>query len=188
MRKLVLIMMMCLAALSSYSCAQSDKPVTQVSGKKILVAYFSWGGTTKRLAEEIASLTGGDLFSIETVTPYPTDYTPCTEVAKEELEKGIRPPLKDVVKNMDDYDIVFVGCPVWWHTAPMAIWSFLESKEYNLKGKIIVPFCTYAATYRDETLAKIVELTPDSEHLKGFGSTGSTSGAKGWLKEIGIIK
>ena len=170
MRKLVLIMMMCLAALSSYSCAQSDEPVTQVSGKKILVAYFSWGGT------------------IETVTPYPTDYTPCTEVAKEELEKGIRPPLKDVVKNMDDYDIVFVGCPVWWHTAPMAIWSFLESKEYNLKGKIIVPFCTYAATYRDETLAKIVELTPDSEHLKGFGSTGSTSGAKGWLKEIGIIK
>lgn len=91
MRKLVLIMMMCLAALSSYSCAQSDEPVTQVSGKKILVAYFSWGGTTKRLAEEIASLTGGDLFSIEIVTPYPTDYTPCTEVAKEELEKGIRP-------------------------------------------------------------------------------------------------
>lgn len=192
MKKLVLTVLMCLVALSSYSCARNDEPATLESGKtdvpanekRILVAYFSWGGTTKRLAEEIASLTGGDLFSIEIVTPYPTEYTPYTEVAKEEVDKGIRPPLKSVVRNMDDYDIVFVGCPVWWHTAPMVIWSFLESKEYNFKGKIIVPFCTYAATYRDETLTKIVELTPGSEHLEGFGSTGSTEGVKDWLKKI----
>ena len=72
MKKLVLTVLMCLVALSSYSCARNDEPATLESGKtdvpanekRILVAYFSWGGTTKRLAEEIASLTGGDLFSI----------------------------------------------------------------------------------------------------------------------------
>lgn len=59
---------------------------------------------------------------------------------------------------MDSYDIVFIGCPVWWHTAPMIINTFTES--YDFKGKTVVPFCTYASTYRDETLQKIVTLTP----------------------------
>ncbi len=82
---------------------------------------------------------------------------------------------------------VFVGCPVWWHTAPMAIWSFLESTEYDFSDKIIVPFCTYASTYREETLAKIVELTPDSKHLQGFGTTGrNTGGVENWLRTIHI--
>lgn len=70
----------------------------------------------------------------------------------------------------------------------MAIWSFLENKNYNFKGKTIIPFCTYEATYRDETLAKIVELTPGSKHLKGFGTTNKNADVTSWLKEIGIIK
>ena len=73
------------------------------------------------------------MFRIETVKPYPTEYKTCTEVAREERDKGMRPELKTVVEDMDDYDIVFVGCPVWWHTAPMAIWSFLKSDNYVLK-------------------------------------------------------
>lgn len=80
--------------------------------------------------------------------PYPTDYNECTVVAREELDNGIRPELSDTVENLDDYDVVFVGCPVWWHTAPMAIWSFLENSEHDFSDKIIVPFCTYASTYR----------------------------------------
>lgn len=132
---------------------------------KILVAYFSWGGNTQHLAQTIADATGADLFRIETVNPYPTDYNECTEVAREELDNGVRPELNDTVENLDDYDVVFVGCPVWWHTAPMAIWSFLENSEHDFSDKIIVPFCTYASTYREETLAKIVELTPNSLHL-----------------------
>ena len=155
---------------------------------KTLIVYFSWSGHTQTVANIIHELIGCDMVEIEPEEPYSDEYNEVVDRFKNERDNHILPALRTKVENMDDYDIVFVGCPVWWHTAPMAIWSFLESKEYNLKGKIIVPFCTYAATYRDETLAKIVELTPDSEHLKGFGSTGSTSGAKGWLKEIGIIK
>lgn len=167
-----------------YAQASVDKP-----SKKILIVYFSWGGNTKHVAEHIATLTGGTLFRIETSKVYPTEYKPCTEVAKEEVDKGIRPELKGKVENFDQYDTIFIGCPVWWHTAPMAIWSFLEERSYNFKGKTIVPFCTYAAAYRDETLAKIVELTPNSKHLKGFGAVNrDTEEIEAWLKKIGMLK
>ena len=139
------------------------------SGKKVLVAYFSWGGTTKRMAEQIHDITGGDLFEIEPVVPYPTSYTPCTEVALEERDNDARPAIKNSVANWDEYDVIFLGGPVWWHTAPMILHTFAES--YDFEGKTVVPFTTYASTYRDETLQAIVDMTPDAEHLEGLGLT-----------------
>ena len=155
----------------------------------ILVAYFSWSGTTQRMAQEIVRQIGADLFRIEPVVPYPTDYTACTEVALEEKNNNARPAISKVVENWDDYDIVFIGCPVWWWTTPMIICTFTES--YDFKGKTVVPFCTYASTYRDETLARIIELTPDAGHLNGEGLTSgriNEHNISSWLKEIGIIK
>ncbi|MGM9802776.1 MAG: flavodoxin [Muribaculaceae bacterium] len=151
-------------------------------GKKVLVVYYSWGGTTRKMAQEIVRVTGGDVFEIVPVTPYPTEYTPCTEVALEERDSDARPRIKDRVTNWNDYDVVFVGCPVWWHTAPMIISTFAES--YDFKGKTVIPFCTYGATYRDETLQKIVDLTPEANHLSGHGTTGSISGVEAWVKSI----
>ena len=189
----ILSMLIALVACSKEK--SSDTPFYQIDyidydrTRKIPVAYFSWGGTTQYLAENIAEQTGGTLFRIETATPYPTDYNECTEVAREELDNGTRPELGTSVENFDEYDVVFVGCPVWWHTAPMAIWSFLESSEYDFTDKIIVPFCTYSATYREETLAKIVELTPGSVHLQGFGTVGrNTEGVENWLRTINVIQ
>ena len=151
-------------------------------GKKVLVAYFSWGGTTRRMAQEIQRVTGGDIFEIVPVNAYPSSYTPCTEVALEEHDNDARPPIKDKVAGWENYDIVFIGCPVWWHTAPMIISTFAET--YDFRGKTVVPFCTYASTYRDETLQKIADLTPAADHLTGFGSTGSVSGVQGWIEQI----
>lgn len=195
MRNLLVALCMMLTVCPASACSdnnslsnENEQETPEVTDRKILVAYFSWGGTTKQVAENIAEQTGGTLFQIETVKEYPTEYTPCTEVAKVERDNGIRPELKTVVEDLEQYDTIFIGCPVWWHTVPMAVWSFLESKNYDFKGKTIIPFCTYAATYRDETLAKIVELTPDSEHLKGFGTTDRNANVSNWLKEIGIIK
>ena len=139
------------------------------SGKKVLIAYFSWGGTTGRMARHIQAITGGDLFEIEPVNPYPTSYTPCTEVALEERDSNARPAIKNDVANWDKYDVVFLGGPVWWHTAPMILHTFAES--YDFEGKTVVPFTTYASTYRDETLQAIVNMTPDAEHLEGLGLT-----------------
>ena len=166
-----------------------DNPDTPGGNGKILVAYFSWGGTTQRRAQEIVRQTGADLFRIEPVVPYPTEYTPCTEVAREEKDNNARPAIVSKVENWADYDTVFIGCPVWWWTTPMIICTFAES--YDFKGKTVVPFCTYAATYRDETLARIVELTPDAEHLTGEGLTSgriNEQNISSWLKEIGLIE
>ena len=113
------------------ACAQAT-PDKQSSGK-ILVAYFSWGGNTQKVAGHIVSLTGGTLFRIEPEKPYPTEYTPCTEVAKAEKEADARPAIKNKVEDWDQYDVIFIGCPVWWHTAPMIINTFSES--YDFKGE-----------------------------------------------------
>lgn len=156
---------------------------------KILVAYFSWSGTTQRMAQHIATLSGADLFRIEPETPYPTEYTPTTEVAKAEKEADARPAIKTQVQDWDKYDIVFIGCPVWWWTTPMIICTFAES--YDFTGKTVVPFCTYASTYRDETLARIVELTPAAQHLSGCGLTSgrvNESNVSEWLHRINIIQ
>ncbi len=155
----------------------------------ILVAYFSWGGTTQRMAQEIATQTGADIFRIEPVTPYPTEYTPCTEVARAEKETNARPAISGRVEKWSEYDTVFIGCPVWWWTTPMIICTFAES--YDFSGKTVVPFCTYASTYRDETLARIVEVTPAAKHLEGEGLiSGRVNAANisSWLKRIGIVE
>lgn len=166
-----------------------EDPETPNGDSKILVAYFSWGGTTQRMAEEIVRQTGADIFRIEPAVPYPTDYTECTEVAQEEKNNNARPAIANEVENWEQYDTVFIGCPVWWWTTPMIICTFAES--YDFEGKTVVPFCTYASTYRDETLAHIVELTPDAGHLTGEGLTSGRINEQNislWLNEIGIIK
>ena len=190
MKKILVLIFTLALTITSCSATENDEPQitpdsttgSYINGKNILVAYFSWGGTTRRMAEAIQEVTNGDIFEIEPVVPYPTSYTPCTEVALEERDNDARPAIKDKVADWDKYDIVFIGCPVWWHTAPMIISTFAES--YDFAGKTVVPFCTYASTYRDETLAKIVDLTPSAEHLEGLGTTGSTSGVKAWIERI----
>ena len=166
-----------------------DNPGNPEEGSDILVAYFSWSGTTQRMAQEIATQTGADIFRIEPVTPYPTEYTPCTEVARAEKEANARPAISGKVEKWSEYDTVFIGCPVWWWTTPMIICTFAES--YDFAGKTVVPFCTYASTYRDETLARIVELTPAAKHLEGEGLTSGRVNAaniRSWLKRIGIVE
>lgn len=209
MRKCMIYLMMAVAVITFGACSpdQYNEPGTpgtenpenpeesgdeqdSPSGEtKVLVAYFSWSGTTQRMAQEIVRQTGADLFRIEPEVPYPSDYTECTEVALEEKNSNARPAIAKEVENWDDYDTVFIGCPVWWWTTPMIICTFTESHDF--KGKTVVPFCTYASTYRDETLARIVELTPDAGHLAGEGLTSgriNEQNISSWLKEIGIIK
>lgn len=205
MKKAISFIFMVMLAVSLSACG-NDEPQTVNPGNennmntggdtpdvpadsKILVAYFSWGGTTRNMAEQIAQQTGGTLFEIIPVNPYPTEYTPCTEVALQERDSDARPAIKNRVAYMESYDVVFIGCPVWWHTAPMIINTFTES--YDFKGKTVVPFCTYASTYRDETLAKIVALTPESSHLTGLGLTSggvaNSGNVASWLRNIKVI-
>lgn len=159
-------------------------------GGKTLVAYFSYSGNTRQVANQIKELTGADIFEIQTVNAYPAEYKPCTEVAKKEMEENARPAIKGRVADMAQYDVIFVGCPSWWHTAPMAVLTFLES--YDLSGKTVIPFCTHESK-EDGAFAAIEKATPKSTHLKGFDCFGhSAKSAKpqveAWLKEIGVLR
>lgn len=109
------------------------------ANSNILVVYFSWSasGNTEKMANYIAEKTGAEIYEIEPLVPYPTEYTPTTEVAAREKEENARPEIKNPI-DVSNYDHIFVGFPIWWHTAPMIIGTFLES--YNLDGKDIYPF------------------------------------------------
>lgn len=163
----------------------NNTPNTPLANAKILVAYFSWSGNTENVAKRIGELTGGTLYEIEPETPYTSNYTELAyTVARNELDTNARPALKDTKADFSSYDIVFIGCPVWWQTAPMIMSTFCET--YDFKDKTVVPFCTYASTGRDATLQKLNDLTPNSKHLQGYG--GNTSGVEAWLRNINMIK
>ena len=167
--------------------------VMDLKGKKVLVAYFSWSGNTKYAAQYIAQKLGADEFEIIREKPYPTEYTPCTEDAKAEKEAGERPAIKGKVENMAQYDVVFVCVPVWWYTAPMPVFTFLE--QYDLKDKTVIPFCT-AYSGPSSTLKDIVKATPNSDHRDGICIVTKEMGGKDmaskhgridkWLNEIGF--
>jgi len=153
--------------------------------KKILIAYFSQTGTTEKAAKKIQELTKGDIVEIKTVTPYPNGYKELTDVSKKEKEENSRPKLTTQVENMDDYDVIFVGYPIWYHTAPMAIDTFLES--YNLSGKTVVPFCTSVSSDIGESMEAINNLCDKANVLEGL-TANNLDDIEPWLKKIGVSK
>lgn len=157
-----------------------------LKGKKVLVAYFSWGGNTRKAAEQIQAKTGGELFEITTVKPYPTEYKPTTDIGKKEREENARPELVSKVNNMADYDVIMIGYPIWWHTAPMAVYTFMES--YDLSGKIIIPFCTSGGSDIAESIPAINQLGAKGKVLDGITIKNEADMNKidPWLKKLGM--
>lgn len=114
-----------------------EKPEEPGTGK-ILVAYFSWSGTSERIANNIIEQTGADSFRIERETPYSDNYNEVAYgEAKDEADNNARPPIKDPLSSVEQYDRVVLCYPIWWHTAPMTVGTFLES--YDFSGKYIYP-------------------------------------------------
>lgn len=155
-----------------------------VMASGILIAYFSKTGNTEEVANRIQELTGGDLFRIETAQPYPEDYTETTQIAQEELENNARPELTGEVENMEDYDTLFIGYPIWWHTAPMAVYTFLES--YDLSGKTVIPFCTSGGSDIEESMPAIQEFCPDSNILEGL-TANNLDDVEPWIESLGVL-
>jgi len=144
-------------------------------------------GNTEVIAKKIQSLIGGDLFKIDTVKPYPKDYTETTNIAKDELRKNVRPQLTDMVKNMEDYDVIYLGYPNWWNTFPMAVFTFLET--YDFAGKTIIPFCTHEGSGIGKSENDIKKLCPKAKLLSGIAIRGGTVSnadieVQTWLKKL----
>ncbi len=130
-------------------------------------------GNTAIMAALIAELTGGDLFEITTVTPYPEDYASMLRVAQEEIDTDARPELAAQVENMADYDVIFIGYPIWHAKMPQAIYSFIES--YDLAGKTVIPFNTHEGSGQSGTQRVIENALPDCTVLQGLAIQGKTA-------------
>ena len=150
------------------------------TGKRTLVVYFSWSGAgnTERMANTIKDRTGADILRIEPSVAYPTDYSKCGEVAKVERDENARPGIANLPASIAEYDTIFVGYPIWWHTAPMIIGTFLES--FDLGGKDIYPFTQSAAmdnTHFENSMAFVRECAKSAVVHDGLYVSASNTGA-----------
>ncbi len=174
---------------------------------KILIAYFSLAdivpegadastyatpsiGNTETAALEIQNQTGGDLFAIKTVQIYPVSHSDCSIIAEEEIKTDTRPILSTHVKNMENYNIIYIGYPIWWYIEPMAIRTFLE--EYDFSDKTIIPFCTTLGADIKESENNIKSICTNSTLLNGLTlhteNDNFSSLIAQWLSEIETIK
>ena len=194
MFKKALILMAAISMVFSLSAQASAEGVkneqTQTAAGKTLVVYFSWSGNTEEMAAYMAEQTGGDLLEIEPKVPYPTDYSACGDVAKIERDENARPEIANLPQSVDEYDAILVGYPIWWHTAPMIIGTFLES--YDWSGKAVYPFTQSASMNMeqfDQSMAFVREAAQGAAVHDGlFASPSDTKAIDAYLSENGLVQ
>lgn len=155
--------------------------------KKVLVAYFSATGTTEIVAKQIAEYTGGDLVKIESVQAYTNadlDWNnPKSRSSVEMNDSAVRPSIKPAGISVDDYDVVFLGYPIWWDLAPRVVNTFIESLD--LEGKTIVPFATSGGSGINNSVRKLKATYPSLNWAKGrlLNDCGTTQ-LRRWIDEV----
>ena len=158
---------------------------------KILTAYFSASGNTKKLAKNIAEAAGSDLFEIAPKPPYTNDdlnwMNKKSRSSIEMNDKNSRPEIEGKVENMDVYDVVLIGFPIWWYEAPRIIQTFLES--YDFSGKTIITFATSGGSGMGKTngiLKKSCSPKTTWHDGKRFGGSTDIGTIKQWLDSLNI--
>jgi len=157
MRKILLLF--CVLFLSCgliVSAKNTNKCHINFTKTKVLVAYFSYSGNTKQVAELIQTKTGGDIYEIKSAKGYPSNKKLLSEIAKFQINNNIHPELKDSV-DVTPYKVIFIGTPVWYGTLPPPVETFLS--QNNLKGKIIIPFITHGGGGKYDITVDIDDLT-----------------------------
>lgn len=157
----------------TYGCsdAQSIAPEQkQISSSKTLIVYLSRTGNTKAVAEMIHSNVGGKLVSLELEKPYPEDYQTAVDQVAAENNTGFLPVLKTKIDSIETFDTIFIGFPTWGMQLPPPIKRFL--RNYDLKGKTIIPFNTNAGYGIGSSFDQVKSLSPNSTVLKGVSFTG----------------
>ncbi len=163
---------------------------TTLDSNKVLVIYFSETSNTQKLAKLISDKVGGDFIKIETIQKYPTNYQDLVDYAEEEKNKNARPELKELNIDLDKYDTIFVGYPIWWYQMPMAMYSFFDT--YDFSGKTIVPFNTHEGSGVSGTNDDIKKLEPKANVLKSLAIRGGDMEenqiptVEKWLNELGF--
>ena len=185
---------------------QSADNAQTTEGKKILVIYFSsanttdvdvissatpkagGAGATGYIANYIHSKVGGDIEKLTPVKDYDTSYNGTLDEAKAERDSDERPEFKELSVNPEDYDVIFVGYPMWWYTRPMIIYSFFD--KYDFSGKTIIPFNTHEGSGDGGTYDEIKKDEPNATVLDGLAVRGNSAEKSdkeidSWLDSLG---
>ena len=204
MKKLVSLLLVLLLAVSAVGCGGQktdpsakenttetpDTPTTEQENGKILVAYFSATGNTETVAKQLQTVLGADGYEITPEQPYTADdlnyNNDDCRANKEQNDSTARPVISGSVENMSDYDVVFIGYPIWWGKAPKIIDTFLES--YDFSDKTVIPFCTSGSSDIAGSLNEIKNAAPDADWKEGrrFSANVSEADLQAWVNGLGL--
>ena len=161
-----LMLLLAVVTLTAVSCG-SKKETPKEEAPKMLVLYYSQTGNTKAVAVEIANKLGADIEEITMVEPYDPDFQATIDRCKKDQEQGVLPEIQPVKADIANYDVVFLGFPVWFGTYAPPVTTFLNSADFS--GKKIVPFCTFGSGGLESSVKDLAVAEPGAEILPGYG-------------------
>lgn len=163
MKTMKLMLAMTIVAMGAVSCGSKN----EAPSPKVLVVYYSQTGNTKAVAQEIATKLGADMAEVEAVNPYDGDFEATIGRCMQERETGISPEINPLTVNVADYDVIFVGAPVWFGVFAPPMLTFMN--QVDLSGKKVVPFCTFGSGGLESSAKDLAERQPKAEILPGYG-------------------
>ncbi|MBO4645681.1 MAG: NAD(P)H-dependent oxidoreductase [Bacteroidales bacterium] len=171
MKKMKSVLVFATAMMLTVSCGSKKMAPQPVVSKekapKMLVLYYSQTSNTQAVAKEIAKRLDADIEQIVMEQPYDGDFQATIDRCMKEREEGVLPDIKPVAANLADYDVVFIGFPVWFGTYAPPVAAFLN--QVDLSGKKIVPFCTFGSGGLESSVKDLVRAEPNAEVLPGYG-------------------
>lgn len=169
MYRFLLILLSVVGMVTATDAQQKQDMNKGKSNHKILVTYFSATGTTARAAEKLADVTDGELYAIVPAQPYTNaDLDWNDKQSRSSIEMNdpkSRPAIKDRKENITDYDIIFIGYPIWWDLAPRVINTFIET--HGLKGKTVIPFATSGGSGIANSVTVLKKEYPELDWKQG---------------------
>ena len=166
MKNMKLMLVLATVTMTAVSCG-SKKETPKEEAPKVLVLYYSQTSNTKAVAEAIARQLNADMEEIVAVNPYDGDFQATIERCIKEREAGVIPEIQPVKANIADYDVIFLGYPVWFGTYAPPVTAFLN--QADLSGKKVVPFCTFGSGGLESSAKELAAAEPDAELLPGYG-------------------
>ena len=188
MYRFLLILLPVVGMATSTDAQQRQDMSKEKSNSKILVAYFSATGTTARAAEKLANATGGELYAIVPARPYTSadlDWNDKHSRSSVEMnDPKSRPAIKSKKEDITDYDVVFIGYPIWWNIAPRIVNTFIES--HALKGKTVIPFATSGGSSLAGSAAALKKNYPAQDWKEGrLLNRADEKSIRAWLDKLG---
>lgn len=175
-------------SVSKNGSGQQDTSESEAAGGNSLVVYFSATGNTESVAEILAETQGAEIYEIVPEDPYTEedlDYNNDSSRANtEQNDESSRPVISGTIDNIDDYDVIYVGFPIWWGDMPRIMYTFFDT--YDFSGKTIAPFCTSGGSGISGAVSSIEELEPEAEIVEGLRTSpqGAEADIAQWLEIV----